>query len=106
MREATLLKTIALLKEKGFAVESFLHSNTCFDLVAKRSDFSLLVKVFNNIDALREEHAEELRKITGLFNATVIVIGEKSKAFTMKNGVLYERYGLTSMNLRSFRDLL
>lgn len=106
MRETTLLKAIALLKEKGFSVESFLHSNTCFDLVAKRSGMMLVVKVFNNIDALREEHAEELRKISGLFNATVIIIGEKSKAFSLNNGVLYERYGLTALNLRSFNDLL
>ncbi len=106
MRETTLLRAVALLKEHGFAVESFAHSNTCFDLVAKRPDLTLVLKVFNNIDALREEHAAELRKISSLFNATVLVVGEKSKAFSLSKGVLYERLGLTALSLLSLAELL
>ena len=106
MRETTLLKLVALLKEKGFVVESFLHSNACFDLVAKRPGMTLVLKVFNNIDALREEHAAELRKIASLFNATVLVIGEKSKAFSLKKGVLYERLGVTALSLDGLKELL
>ncbi len=106
MRETILLRAIALLKENGFDVEGFLHSNACFDLVAKRPDLTLVVKVFNNIDAMREEHAAELRKIASLFNATVLILGEKSKAFALSNGVLYERYGLAALNIDSFKGLL
>jgi len=106
MRETILLRAIALLKERGFSVESFALSNACFDLVAKRPGITLVVKAFNNIDAMREEHALELRKIAGLFNATVLVVGEKSKAFLLQKGVLYERYGITALSLSSFRDLL
>jgi len=106
MRETILLKAAAMLKERGFNVESFAHSNACFDLVAKRLDMTLVLKVFNNIDALREEHAAELRKIAAVFNATVLVIGEKSKAFTLKNGILYERLGLTALSLSSLQGLL
>lgn len=106
MRETILLNTSSMLKEHGFAIESFVHSNTCFDLVAKRPDMTLVLKAFNNIDALREQHAAELRKIAALFNATVLVIGEKSKAFTLKKGVLYERLGLTALSLGSLKELL
>jgi putative transcriptional regulator len=106
MRETMLLKVEALLKERGFHVESFAHSNACFDLVAKRPDLTLVLKVFNNIDALREEHAAELRKIAALFNATVLVIGEKTKAFSLKKGVLYERLGIAAMSLGSLGGLL
>ena len=106
MRETILLRAIALLKERGFSVESFLHSNACFDLVAKRPNLTIVLKAFNNVDALREEHAIELRKISDLFNATVLVLGEKSKAFSLKKGILYERYGLTALSLSSFKDLL
>ncbi|MBN2067773.1 MAG: helix-turn-helix domain-containing protein [Candidatus Diapherotrites archaeon] len=106
MRETIILKAIALLREHGFSVESFLHSNACFDLVAKRPGLTLVLKAFNNIDGLREEHAAELRKIASLFNATVLVIGEKSKAFSLKTGILYERYGLAALSLGSFKGLL
>ncbi|MCK4883848.1 MAG: helix-turn-helix domain-containing protein, partial [Candidatus Diapherotrites archaeon] len=106
MRETLLLKTAALLKEHGFAVESFAHSNACFDIVAKRPDMTLVLKVFNNIDALREEHAAELRKIAAVFNATVLIIGEKSKAFSLKKGVLYERLSLAVLSLSGLKALL
>lgn len=106
MRETTILRAIALLKEHGFAVEGFAHSNACFDLVAKRPDLTLVLKVFNNIDALREEHAAELRKIAAVFNATVLVLGEKSKAFSLCKGVLYERLGLTALSLASLGEML
>jgi len=106
MRETILLRTMALLKERGFAVESFAHSNACFDLVAKRADLTLVLKVFNNIDALREEHAAELRKISTVFNATVLVLGEKSKVFSLSKGVLYERLGLTALSLSTLENLL
>lgn len=106
MRETILLRALAMLRERGFAVESFAHSNTCFDLVAKRPDLTLVLKVFNNIDSLREEHASELRKIAALFNAAVLIIGEKSKAFRLRKGILYERLGLTVLNLQSLQGLL
>jgi len=106
MRETILLRAMALLKEHGFSVESFAHSNACFDLVAKRPDLVVVLKVFNNIDALREEHASELRKIAGLFNATALVLGEKSKAFSLRKNVLYERLGLTALSLASLKGLL
>ena len=105
MRETILLRTAAILKEHGFSVESFAHSNACFDLVAKRPDLTLVLKVFNNIDALREEQAGELRKIAALFNATVLILGEKSKAFSLKKGILYERLGLVALNLQTFSGL-
>jgi len=106
LRETIILRTAALLKEHGFSVESFVHGNSCFDLVAKRPDLTLVLKVFNNIDALREEHAAELRKIAAVFNATVLVVGEKTKAFRLHKGVLYERLGLTALNLQGLQQLL
>jgi len=106
MRQTILLKVETILRERGFSVESFAHSNACFDLVAKRPDLTLVLKVFNNIDALRDEHAVELRKIASIFNATVLVIGEKTKAFFLKKGVLYERLGLTSLSLGTLQQLL
>ncbi len=106
MRETILLRAAALLKEHGFDVESFAHSNACFDLVAKRPDLTIVLKAFNNIDALREEHALELKKIASLFNATVLVLGEKSKAFALKKSVLYERHGLTVLSLKTLQLLL
>lgn len=106
MRDVLLLKTIALLKEKGFAVETFLHAHSCFDIAAKKSGVVFAIKVLNNIDSLREEQCLELKKMGALFNAIPLVLGEKTKAFSLEENRVYERYGITVLNSRGFENLL
>ena len=106
MREFILAKARSFLEADGFSVTSFFAGHSCFDLAARKAGLTLLVKVFDNVDALREEHALELKKLVQLFNATAIVLGAKTKAFTLKHGVIYERYGLPTLSLDSFKDLL
>jgi len=96
------MKAISFLKSLGFEVSSFLDSNSCFDLVAKRSDLKLVIKVYSNIDGFRKEQAEELLKISNAFNAVALVLGEKTKAFTLKKGVVYERHSIPAMNYFTF----
>ncbi|MBN1941004.1 MAG: helix-turn-helix domain-containing protein [Candidatus Diapherotrites archaeon] len=106
MREVLLLKTIALLKEKGFTVESFIHSNSCFDIAAKRGKLVLAIKVLNNIDSLREEQCSELKKVAVLFNAIAIIVGEKSKAFFLRDSAVYERYSANVVSFGGLANLL
>ncbi len=102
MRELLLMKTISFLKNSGFTVSTFFDSNSCFDLIAKREDLNLLVKVYSNIDGFRKEQAEELQKIAKAFSAVVLLIGEKTKAFEMKKGIVYERHLIPAMNYQTF----
>ncbi len=102
MRELLLMKTISFLKNSGFEVNTFFNSNSCFDLIAKKTDLKLVLKVYSNIDGFRKEQAEELQKIANVFNAVVVIIGEKTKAFTLKKGVVYERYSIPAMNYLTF----
>ena len=96
------MKAISFLKSLGFEVSSFLDSNSCFDLVAKRSDLKIVIKVYSNIDGFRKEQAEELLKISNAFNAVALVLGEKTKAFTLKKGIVYERHSIPAMNYFTF----
>ena len=102
MREMLLMKAISFLKTQGFNVSTFMETNSCFDLVANRSDLKLVVKVYSNIDGFRKEQAEELEKIAKAFEAVVLIIGEKTKAFTLKKGVVYERHSIPSMTYSTF----
>lgn len=106
MREVLLSKTAELLLKKGFRIGSFIHSNTCFDFIAKSEAMTLLVKVFSNIDAIRQEQAGELKRIAGMLNANAVVVGEKTKVFMLEDGTAYERYGLPVLSLKTFSDVL
>ena len=46
MREQIIFQIIDLLEKKGFLVSSYLHSNNCFDIAAKKDNQLLLLKVF------------------------------------------------------------
>lgn len=102
MREITLMKIVSFLKNSGFQVNTFFDSNSCFDLIAKRTDLKLVIKVYLNIDGFRKEQAEELQKIAQSFNAVVLIIGEKTKAFALKKGIIYERHLIPAMNYPTF----
>jgi len=106
MRQQLLEKTVALLEQHGFKVASFIHTNSCFDLIAHGPAVTLLLKVFANIDTLRPEHAAELRKLEHLFNAEALIVGECTKAFSLQPGVVYERHGIPVLNPSSFASLL
>ncbi|MDO8538556.1 MAG: helix-turn-helix domain-containing protein [archaeon] len=106
MRETVLLKAIDLLEKKDFHVSSFIYSNSCFDLVAKKQNLTFLIKVYSNIDSIREEQALELLKLSSILNARAIVLGERTKVFKLKQGIVYERYSLPVMAIASFNDFL
>ena len=106
MREFILAKATALLESKQFSVTNFVAGHSCFDLAATRGNLTLLIKAFDNVDSLREEHALELKKMVSLFNAVVVVLGNKTKASDLRRGVIYERYSLPTLSIDSFKDLL
>ena len=106
MRQELLARALSLLERHGFRVATFYHTNSCFDLIARSPNLTLLVKVFGNIDALRPEHDTELRKLEKIFNAEALILGEKTKAFSLQRGMVYERHDIPVLNLGSFADLL
>jgi len=106
MRNILVGKLIALLQESGFIVESFLHSNMCFDIIARKGKQTIILKVFENIDALRAEQALELKKLVVLFDAAVLLVGEKTKAFALEDNVIYNRYGISAVTYNTLRNFL
>ena len=102
MREQTIIRLISELEKKGFLVTSYLHSNNCFDIAAKKSSQLLLIKVFENIDATRPDEALELKKLSTALRATSIIVGEKTKTAPLSDSLVYERYGINCITFNSF----
>jgi len=106
MREALLFKVLSLLKRNGFAVSTFLHTNSCFDIAAKKGNTVIVLKVLGNIDSYREEQAEELKKVAGIFNSFPFIIGERTKVFELEKNFFYERHGINALSLSGLSDVL
>ncbi|MFC2175148.1 hypothetical protein ACFLQ2_04790 [archaeon] len=94
------------LEGAGYKCFVPLEKKSCFDVAARNGDRFLLLKVFTNIDSLREPQAQNLKALAASLGATPIVIGEKSKAYELKTGLVYDRYGVTVVSIETFTQLL
>jgi putative transcriptional regulator len=76
----------------------------CFDLVARRDDLLLVVKVLQNVDALTKETADELRVIARTLRAAPIVVGERSGGGSLDEGIVYSRFSVPIVSRKTFAD--
>ncbi|MBS7287253.1 MAG: transcriptional regulator [Candidatus Freyarchaeota archaeon] len=95
-----------LLQRAGFQVANNLPSKSCFDLVARRDNLLMLLKVLANVDALKDEQGRELRTLARLLSATPLVVGEKTRKSEMLDGVVYGRCGIPTINFSTFRRFI
>ncbi len=107
MTRQTLLHSVtSALTTHGFTYQNFMHANSSFDLIARKQNIVLILKILSNIDALRADHARDLQKLSHVFHAHSLVIGERSKVFDLEPTVLYDRYDLPVLSLEGFESLL
>lgn len=94
-RERILEETRKALAKTGFFL-SRPHGERglSFDLVARRDDTLLIVKVFQNVDALSKETAHELKVIARTLEGSPLIIGERSGTGPLEDGVIYGRFGV------------
>ena len=71
-----------------------------FDLVARRDDTLLIIKVLSNIDGLSEDVGNELRALAYLLKATPLLIGEKNGMNHLEDDVVYFRFGIQTVTYR------
>ncbi len=75
-----------------------------FDIVARRDDRLILVKVLQNVDALSKGNAEELRMLATTLEGSPIVVGERSGGGPLEEGVIYSRFGIPIVSRQTFVD--
>jgi predicted transcriptional regulator len=104
MRSELLTKTVQTLEDYDFNILLYLHS--CLDIAAQKKRLNLLIKVLENIDGFRREHAEELKRLSSSLNACPLIIGETTKAQRMAGNTLYDRHSISAVTLETFQSSL
>lgn len=98
---------IKLLRREGYELLELVDTKPrCFDIIAKKGTKVLLLKVLYNVDSLKPEIADEMKKLAKILNAIAIVIGEKFKTDFLERRIVYTRYNLPVINLATFYDYL
>ncbi|MDZ7702379.1 MAG: transcriptional regulator [Halobacteriales archaeon] len=94
-RSALVGNVVAMLDDAGFTV-----SDRCairpksFDVVARRGDDLLLLKILGNIDAFDGPTGLEMRRLGNFLSGTALVIGLRTRDKELEPGVMYVRHGV------------
>ncbi|MHA1368494.1 MAG: helix-turn-helix domain-containing protein [Promethearchaeota archaeon] len=122
-------RIISTLEKQGFSVVDFSRNNAkiqildcikgknhtfniklkvkTFDIIAKNSteNTCVVLKFLENIDNFPKNKALELRSIANLLNATPLIIGVSNRNGKLEDNVLYNRYGIYTINYNTFYNI-
>lgn len=77
----------------------------CFDVAAKK-DIILLIKTLLNVDSFQKEQAKNLKIVSNNLDAYPMIVGVQTRVEKLKNGIVYERYELPTVSLKTFENLV
>ena len=86
------------LTNAGFYVSDLYSMRPVgFDLVARRDNSLLIIKVLTNIDAMTENVAKEIITLSKLLNGSPLIIGKKTGTKNLEEDVVYDRFGIQAI---------
>jgi len=99
MKSSLIDKLGMFLLKDGFTVKSLTRS--CFDLLARKQDKILLIKVLEDANAVNKVHVNEMNVVSSYVGAVPIIIAEKA-GNKLEENVLYTRFNLYTLNFNTF----
>jgi putative transcriptional regulator len=93
---------IFLLKD-GFTLKTL--SRSCFDLIARKQDKILLLKVLEDANSVSKQFVAEMDILSSYIGAVPLIIAEKA-GNVLEDNVLYSRFGLYALNFQTFVNSL
>lgn len=92
-REDSINTTRAILARAGFDVSSAISLRSiCFDIVGRRDNTLLIIKVLSNVDAFSRENSEEMKIMAEALDANPLIIGDTSSSGPLEKGIVYSRF--------------
>jgi putative transcriptional regulator len=77
----------------------------CFDIAAKK-DVLLFLKILLNVDAFQKEQAKNLKIISNNLDGYPMLIGTQTNREKLKQGIVYERFEMPTLSLKTFEELI
>ncbi len=102
MKESLQDKVSISLLKAGYSIKQM---KGCCDVIARKNETILLVKVLEDTNSMTKEHAEEMKKIASMIQASPLIIAEKG-GHTLEDNVVYARLGMHAINLPTLLNAL
>ena len=108
MRHGELVeKAASLLRDHGFTTAvNRLSPGFCIDIVAKRDEGPLVIKVLEDLASVGREVLEELRIVSSWARASPLVLAEKMGGEELDDDAVYVRNGVFALSPGALRRTL
>lgn len=104
-RDELINTTRAILAKAGFDISPVMAlRSVCFDVVGRRGDTLLIIKVLSNVDAFSRENAEEIKVLAETLQACPLLIGERSSSAVLEPGIVYSRFNIQIISNETLAD--
>jgi putative transcriptional regulator len=106
MNRQQLIEEVRLvLAKSGFYLSDNYDTRLiCFDIVARRDDKLIIVKILTNVDSFNQSNAVQLRMIADTLGASVLLVGARTGAGKLEDGVVYSRFGVGIMTFGTLKE--
>ncbi len=106
-REEVIESVRSMLTRAQFEVSNPLSMRgTRFDIIARRDEILIIIKVLSNVDAFSKDNAEELLCIGQALGASPILVGERSGSGEIEAGIIYSRFGIPIISVETLADYI
>lgn len=108
LKEFVALEVEKTLLKFGYQVAIYSNMKSCFDIAARQKKSLLLIKVLGNVDSLRENQSNELKKLASVIQDSTepVIVGVRTKDNMLEDNTIYERYEIPTINLTTFKSIL
>jgi putative transcriptional regulator len=101
MKQELLEKACIFLLRHGHTVKSLTRS--CFDVLSRKDDIIMLIKILEDANSITEECATEMKKVSKYLQGVPLIVAEKAGSLLLDN-VVYSRFGVYCLNLATFQN--
>lgn len=106
MKKLMIKETVEILREAGFWVSDCSMVRSCFDVLARRGDTVLLIKLLLNIEGLSHRSAGELKSVAAAMSGIPLVVGDHMKNSRLSPDVVYTRYDIHVVGIEAFAEIV
>ena len=103
MKQTLLDKVNIFLLKKGFTIKNLTRA--CFDILARKGDQILLVKVLEDANSISREYTEDMLSVASYIKASPLIISEKAGS-KLEENIVYSRFDIYTLNFNTFLNCI
>lgn len=103
MKQTLLDKVGIFLLRKGFTLKNL--TRTCFDMLARRNEQILLIKVLEDANSISRECTQEMAAVSSYIGASPLIIAEKAGG-KLEDNIVYSRFDIYTLNFSTFASCI